>query len=311
MPQSFSQNKPRLVKACSIWRALEVVGDVPILLILESLWMGFSRFSELQEQTGLLKALLSNRLKRMVEKQILVRRRVHNTHNKIEYALTEKGIDLFYTTLMLYRWERRWGTSERRRNLRLKHDKCGAILEPETICTNCAKIFEITDTKWVEAEGTGWMPATYQRRRNQTSFDTQKPSLLKGSVELLGDRWSALVMRAIFTGKRRFDDILIDAGVPPNTLSDRLKKMMTSDVLKSQPYQDRPVRLEYTLTQKGIEYYNVIMMLMIWGDKYYASAGGPPVNLVHKTCGANLVPYVICGSCGDKVTPQDVSISDG
>lgn len=296
------------MKTCSIWRALEVVGDVPVLLILESMWLGSSRFSELQERTGLLKALLSNRLKRLAEKEILVKRPALPPKRTIEYALTRKGADLFHVTLMLYRWERKWGTSEQRKSLRLKHDACGALLEPETACNHCAETFQIIDVEWSEGAGTGWMPATYQRRRNQTNYNLENPSLLKGSVELLGDRWAALVMRAVFIGRSKFDDILEDAGITPNTLSSRLKRLLSAGVLKSEPYQNNPIRLKYSLTRKGLEYYNVIMMLMIWGDKHYASAEGPPVDLIHKACGAEFSPHVICSSCREIVMAQDVSI---
>ena len=115
-------------------------------------------------------------------------------------------------------------------------------------------------------------------------------------------------MRAVFSGIRRFDAIQKDTGAVPNTLTSRLKSLLDLGVLKAEPYQHTPVRHEYSLTRKGYDYYYIIMMIMIWGDKYYASPEGPPVILTHKSCGKALMPYISCGKCGSVVHPQEISI---
>ncbi|WP_262693561.1 winged helix-turn-helix transcriptional regulator [Kordiimonas aquimaris] len=297
-----------MVKTCSIWRALEVIGDAPILLILESIWMGSARFGKIQETTGLLKALLSDRLKKLTHKDILTKRNVPGLAKTTEYALTPKGAGLFSTVLMLYWWERKWGIAPARKDLLVRHENCGSILEPQTVCGSCNKAFELTDVDWKPGPGVGWMSPSYSRRRNQTKVQTDQPSLLRGSVEIMGDRWSALVMRAVFTGIRRFDQIQKDTGAVPNTLSSRLKALTDSGVLKAETYQHAPIRNEYFLTQKGYDYYYIIMMLMIWGDQHFAAPEGPPVLLRHKSCGGDLNPYVSCHSCTKAVTPGGVSI---
>ena len=83
---------------------------------------------------------------------------------------------------------------------------------------------------------------------------------------------------------------------------------MELGALQAEPYQHTPVRLEYSLTRKGFDYYYIIMMIMIWGDKYYASPEGPPVILTHKSCGKSLNTYIICDNCKSVVLPQDVSL---
>lgn len=297
-----------LVKTCSIWRALEVIGDTPVLLILESVWMGANRFGKIQQATGLLKALLSNRLKRLIKNDILAKHRATKGAKTSEYVLTSKGIGLFSTVLMLYWWERKWGDAPARRNLLVRHESCGSVLEPQTVCGSCGDVFSLADVDWKSGPGVGWMSPNYSRRRNQTNVHSDHPSLLRGSVEIMGDRWSALVMRAVFTGIRRFDHILQDTGAVPNTLSSRLKALTDNGVLKAEAYQQAPVRNEYYLTQKGYDYYYVIMMLMIWGDTHFASPEGPPVLLTHKACGSDLKPEIHCGSCNSMVLPGDVSI---
>ncbi|MEP3226045.1 MAG: helix-turn-helix domain-containing protein [Parasphingorhabdus sp.] len=284
------------------------MGDTPTLLILESMWLGSTRFKQLKERTGLQKALLSNRLQRLIKNGVLRKGTAEGGSKHLAYRLTEKGVDLFPTVLTLYVWERKWGSADSRLNLQLRHDACGAPLHPVPVCQSCGEIFNLQHVSFVEGPGLGLMPASYSRRRNQVTFQSDQPSLLRGSVEILGDRWSALIMRAIFTALRRFDEIQDDTGASPAIISDRLKKLVATGVLKTKPYQQHPVRNEYFLTAKGLEYYAVIMMLMLWGDKYYGATEGPPVILTHKSCGAHLVPKIACKNCDAPVTPQNVSI---
>ncbi|MEP2988153.1 MAG: helix-turn-helix domain-containing protein [Parasphingorhabdus sp.] len=308
MGQAVQPDTTISIRTCSIWRALEILGDTPILLILESIWMGSSRFKELKDATGLQKALLSNRLVRLIDNQILRKASPADGKKHLEYRLTEKGVDLFQTVMSLYVWERQWGSSESRRNLELKHEICGASLIPLPVCSSCKETVSLRDISFVEGPGLGWMPASYSRRRNQVSFSSDKPSLLRGSVEILGDRWSALIMRAIFTELRRFDQIEADTGASPAIVTDRLKSLVDTGVLRAAPYQQNPLRHEYFLTKKGFDYYFVIMMLMLWGDKYYGAEEGPPVILTHVSCGNQLTPQMTCNGCHKALLPQTVSI---
>ncbi len=304
-PESY---QPGFVKTCSIWRALDVVGDKPILLILESIWMGSSRFGKIGKTTGLLKALLSSRLKRLIDKGLLVKRLRSGSTKSYEYALTPQGGDLFGVVLMLYRWERKWGTSKSRLHSLLQHNSCGAEFIPETRCGSCCESYSVKDIEWTEGPGTGWMPAAYNRRRNQAKGAFDQSSMLRGSIDILGDRWAALIMRAVFVGQRRFDEILAETGAAPNILSTRIKKLAELKVLRAKPYQETPVRLEYHLTTRGMDYYEVIISLMMWGDKYYPSEAGPPIYLTHNKCGLPLEPKIVCGNCEAEATPRDITI---
>lgn len=298
-----SISKPHRVKTCSIWRALEVVGDKPILVILEAIWMGARRFGDLESATGLLKALLSNRLSRLIDVELITKRPLANGQNRHEYLLTPKGIDLFGTVMALYKWERDWNKD--RYNVQLYHHNCQSTFLPEFKCGSCGEAFDLTEVDWAEGPGVGWTDNQYLRRR----IATKRPLLLKGSVEVLGDRWSALIMRSVFTGNRKFDDIQSELAIGTGVLADRLKRLQNADILKSAPYQERPVRHQYTLTQKGVDYYQVIMMLMFWGDKYYADQNGPPLILTHKNCGGLLNPEPACGHCGEHLSPAEVAIT--
>jgi DNA-binding HxlR family transcriptional regulator len=106
------------------------------------------------------------------------------------------------------------------------------------------------------------------------------------SLELIGERWSLLVIRDVFLGHRRFDEIQSSLGIARNVLASRLGRLMDEGILEKRPYQERPVRYEYFLTEKGLDLWPVLVALMAYGDKYGLPEGAePPTRIVHKECG--------------------------
>ncbi len=128
---------------------------------------------------------------------------------------------------------------------------------------------------------------------------------IETTLEIIGDRWSLLILRDAFRGVRRFTEIQADLGIAKNLLSDRLRKLVEHGVLERVPYQDRPVRYEYRLTAKGADLSPALIALMRWGDRWYAH-GQPPTVLVHDECGTTLDQRVSCPSCDVVVTPGHV-----
>jgi DNA-binding HxlR family transcriptional regulator len=116
------------------------------------------------------------------------------------------------------------------------------------------------------------------------------------AMELLGERWTILVLREAFNGVRRFDDIQQNTGAPRQVLSARLAHLVEQDVLRRVPYQEpgQRQRYEYRLTQKGLDLYPMLVSLLEWGDKYLADDEGPSVTLVHKECGSQIHAAIVC-----------------
>jgi len=280
----------KLIRTCSIWRALEVIGDTPSLLVLEAIWLGERRFGDIRERTGLHKALLSDRLKRLTAADLLEKRVSSPQGRRSEYGFLKKGADLLWVALMLLRWERRWAEDPERVSVVLQHHETGHIVKPEPICGACGAVFGAKDVDWQEGPGLGWMTPTYRRRRHQKPDQT--PQIYSDSAELMGDRWSALILRSVLTGLIRFHEILDDTGMATNVLTQRLQWLREKGILRSRVYQTHPERLEYCLTEKGADYFPVLVMLQLWGDRYYPSPLGPPVLLFHKLCGNPLSPKV-------------------
>jgi DNA-binding HxlR family transcriptional regulator len=98
------------------------------------------------------------------------------------------------------------------------------------------------------------------------------------ALEVIGDWWSLLIVRDIFFGVNRFDDIQRRLGIPRNTLTDRLEWLCSHGVLTKVPYGDSPNRFAYRLTEKGRDLQPVLLAIMAWGDKWGATAGNPPLQ---------------------------------
>jgi DNA-binding HxlR family transcriptional regulator len=124
------------------------------------------------------------------------------------------------------------------------------------------------------------------------------------TLEVIGDRWTLLILRDAFKGVRRFDDLQRDLGIARNVLTDRLQKLVDHGVLTRTPYQSRPERFEYRLTPKGRDLSPALVALMHWGDKWLAEDGRPPLVLTHKRCGEPVDQSFICWNCDETVTPS-------
>ncbi|MEP4485985.1 MAG: helix-turn-helix domain-containing protein [Halioglobus sp.] len=132
------------------------------------------------------------------------------------------------------------------------------------------------------------------------------------SLAVIGDRWTLLVLRDLFLGVKRFESLRDSLGISRTILSDRLNLLESEGVLSKHAYQDRPVRHEYHLTQKGIDLYPVLMTIVAWGDKHYAGEKGPPVLQHHKTCGQDFHGVLHCSQCEEPLSPFETEprISD-
>jgi DNA-binding HxlR family transcriptional regulator len=131
-----------------------------------------------------------------------------------------------------------------------------------------------------------------------------------GALEVIGERWSLLIVRDIFLGLRRFDEMQADLGVARNVLHARLTRLTEQGVLERRRYQEHPPRYEYRLTEKGLDLWPAMVALMQWGNRY-AAPGGPPVLLEHRGCGGMVDEHRTCESCGARLSVRDVRALPG
>lgn len=134
------------------------------------------------------------------------------------------------------------------------------------------------------------------------TYEDQECSIAR-ALEVVGERWTMLIVRDVFVGINRFDDLQRSLGIARNILQTRLERLCEEGVLERRPYQQR--RYEYRLTKKGRDLWPAMMTLLSWGDRYYAPEGKPRI-VKHRGCGGRLDDRLTCARCGDSLGPRDV-----
>lgn len=136
-------------------------------------------------------------------------------------------------------------------------------------------------------------------------LSTENCSLAR-ALAVVGDRWTLLVLREAFLKVRRFEDFQSRLGIARRVLTERLTTLVENDVLEKIAYQQRPLRHEYRLTDKGLALYPVILSLVHWGDAHLGDGSGPPVIHRHKACGHDFRSVLTCSECGEGLGARDV-----
>jgi DNA-binding HxlR family transcriptional regulator len=150
---------------------------------------------------------------------------------------------------------------------------------------------------------------TYTRAVLPRTYDNQNCSIAR-ALELVGERWSMLVIRDAFLGLRRFDEFQASLGIARNVLTSRLRRLVEAGVLVRIRYQERPVRHEYRLTESGRELSIPLLALMHWGDRHFAPDGAPRVA-EHTGCGGEITERHVCRQCGAVLGSGDVHTRPG
>ncbi len=298
-------NNVQYIRTCSIWRALEVVGDKPTLLIMESYWLGARRFTEFKSHTGLLKTVISDRLRKLIDADCLEKVQYSDRPKRFEYRATAKFLDVYPVALCMLHWEKNWGEREGKMAISLTHKKCGGKADPSPACGTCHKDIDAREIDWANGPGLGMMKATYGRRRSSSNPTTQT-ALFDNIAEIIGDRWSALIIRSLFTGLNKFQEIQDDSAIASNVLTERLAVLIDKGIIEKFNIPERR-HSRYKLTDKGRDIYPILIALMNWGDRWYPSPKGSPLLLSHKTCNSDLVLELKCSTCGKSVTFTDIT----
>ncbi|GAA2374965.1 winged helix-turn-helix transcriptional regulator [Nonomuraea africana] len=136
---------------------------------------------------------------------------------------------------------------------------------------------------------------------------------IERTLDIVGEKWTFLVLREAFSGVRRFADMQAVTGAPRQVLSARLNRLVDEGLLRKVPYREpgQRQRDEYRLTQKGLDLYPILVALMHWGDKHMADDDGPPVLLTHRGCGAALEQHFRCADGHEVEGPREVTAVPG
>ncbi len=137
---------------------------------------------------------------------------------------------------------------------------------------------------------------------------SEKNCSIAKPLSFLGERWTVLVLRDLFLGRRRFDDIQASLGVATNVLSARLATLTEEGIVERRRYSEHPERFEYVLTEKGRDLQPLLLALLAWGDKYTAE-NGAPMEVVHGDHAFHMVPT--CSECGEPIDTHNVHSRPG
>jgi DNA-binding HxlR family transcriptional regulator len=123
---------------------------------------------------------------------------------------------------------------------------------------------------------------------------------------LIGDGWTLLILRELFWGQTRFEQITAKTGMASNVLATRLRKLQDAGIIEKTVVPEDGRRFDYALTKKGLDLFPVVMAVMAWGDKWAPGDVGPLIELRHSICGKKTKPGLVCSACGEALTPANL-----
>jgi DNA-binding HxlR family transcriptional regulator len=144
----------------------------------------------------------------------------------------------------------------------------------------------------------------------RTRFGDMACSIAR-TLEIAGEPWSPLIVRDVWVGITRFEEIKRDLGISRKVLAERLKWLVDQGVLERRVYCERPLRHEYSLTDKGSELAGVLLAITAWGDRWTAGEAGPPALIRHHGCGELTHAELHCARCGERLRATEVDIEPG
>lgn len=125
------------------------------------------------------------------------------------------------------------------------------------------------------------------------------------TLQVVGDRWSMLIVRAGLRGIRRFDEFCADLDIARPILTERLRRLVEHGIMEKVPYHEHPVRYEYRLTEAGIALSPMLVALVRWAEDHVLAAA-PTTVLVHAPCGTELEQAFWCRTCASTFGPTAV-----
>ena len=140
----------------------------------------------------------------------------------------------------------------------------------------------------------------------RTNFGEMACSIAR-TLDVIGEPWSPLILRDVWVGFSRFEQIQADLGISRKVLAERLNHLVEHGVLERRPYDRRP-RCEYVLTDQGNELVDMLIVMVGWADKWLAGEAGPPVLYRHRACGEISHADLRCAHCGEPMHADDVEL---
>ncbi|GII95021.1 winged helix-turn-helix transcriptional regulator [Sinosporangium siamense] len=292
-----------------VGQALLALGDQWSLLILQRAFLKHTRrFAEWREELAVSESVLAGRLKEMVAGKLLAPSPYRaEGRGRTEYLLTEQAQELWTFLTAIWSWERRW--VERPHKLPdMVHERCHARTDAELGCGACGKAPVTARDTFTERGAANTFSDIAVHRLHRRTVRENAPrnplSYLPETMEILGDRWSTVILAAAFLRMRRFADFQNELGVAPSILSNRLRRFCELGVLTRHNVGGRGH--EYRLTDKGLAFFPVFAFLVDWAQRWYTAEPETEIIIMHTACGKPMTPFFRCRHCHEPLVRQEI-----
>ncbi len=289
---------------CSVARTLDIVSDAWAFLVIREAFFGTQTFESFRTTLGIPRATLTDRLRKLTRLAIFRQVSEGSSQRKM-YRLTKMGMDLYPSFIALMQFGDRWLADGKPPPLTLVHASCGSASHPVVACSECGAPIEAREVTYRDGPGAGRQTAKPGRNTRRASengkFLLGRPSSVSRALQIIGDKWSFMVVREAFFGNRRYDQIQSELGIAPNILTDRFSRLVAAGIFQRRLYQNAPDRYEYLLTDKGRDLYGSFITMLRWGDRWLAK-GKPPLILTHAKCKKDFYAKVDCDVCQNSVS---------
>lgn len=286
-----------------VYLATDAIGDAWSWLVLrEAVLEGVTRFNAFQSRLGIARETLAGRLDHLAAGGLIER-------DGPDYRLTPCGKDLFGCLVAAMHWGDCWCGGEGPTESEMTHRGCGCRFKPVFRCSACRKPLGPRDVvvDAVAQTSTELIGGQRHRAPGLDLLQRVRPCSIARTLRVCGDRWSSLVIRECFMRTRRFDDFARRLGIAPNILAQRLNRLVDLGMLARQPYQFRPLRYEYRLTEMGLDYYPIPLAMLTWAQHWLRDAKRGIV-LRHRLCGQHFSAILTCEHCAAPVSRDDIDV---
>ncbi|HVV92500.1 MAG TPA: helix-turn-helix domain-containing protein [Hyphomicrobiales bacterium] len=283
-----------------------VLGDSWTILILYEAFRGSRRFSDWRAALPISELVLADRLKRLTALDVMIRVLVPGTRS-YEYRLTEMGLDLWRVLLAIWSWQEAWTPQRRGPTDLFRHAVCGAPARAVLICAACGETVGPHDTFLASQRVPTAVAATAPPRYRRSVVAGDDRGFTRETMDVVGNRWSNLLLGALFLGRHCFDEIESDLGLPPALLSQRLGSFVARGILERSRHRINARRQFYRLTDKGLALYPVVANVVDWGNAWLSSDPDAFVTM-HRGCGHRFRPVLVCETCGEPLSRETTTI---
>jgi DNA-binding HxlR family transcriptional regulator len=291
------------LRSSTLSHGLRVRGDRWTAEILMGAFMGLRKFEDWISLLGISRATLTKRLQQLLTMGLLQQRPYQERPLRHGYHLTQAGLKLYDQVLMIWMWERRWGSHADVLPSQLFHKTCGHAFVPVLTCSACDAKAGMNDLHFT------LKPVTALLEDQAESTRSARVETLQSNSKGLGmrvDRWTLLIVTAVVLGCHHFDQIGHMLGIASSVLARRLSAMVDEGLLLAQTDLKDARRFIYRLTPASRDLFGYLVCFSTWASRDFLHQPSS-IRPVHKACGKPFVPRVTCSACHEPLLPWQVS----